>query len=350
MADIFKSQDVNTIQKRLVDYIKQKNNKEESTIEGTFSRDLINANAEEYKNTYHEMDLIRDAAFASTSWGIYLTARCADFGIDRKTAVKAHGEVTITGQPRAWIPARSLFQSLSGLKYYTTEETYIDEEGTVIVPVEAETAGTKYNIEANQITLIPMSIGGVSSVNNEKPMIDGFDEESDESLYQRYSDYIRLPATSGNVYHYNNWTTSVAGVGGCKVTENAYGAGTVGIAVVDSNGNPASADLIQKVKDYIESVRPVGAQVTITTPQTQTIDITVSGLIGGGTEEAFTTSLSAYFRKFGFNMDKVSPAVIAKQLFASGYTDYSSISLNGINDSVILNGKLPIVGAVSLNG
>lgn len=348
MADIFKAQDVNTIQARLVNYIKEHGN-EESVIEGTFKRDLINANAEEYKNTYWEMDLIRDAVFARTSWGDYLTERCSDFGVDRKLAVKAHGEVKVTGQAMAWIPERSLFQSKSGLKFYTTEESYINDDGFAIIPIEAEFEGVDYNLEENQITLIPMSIGGVSTVTNEKPTIDGFDRETDEALYNRYYEYIRLPATSGNVFHYNNWTTSVSGVGGCKVVEEQYGAGTVGIAIVDSNGDKASQDLIDKVKSYIETVRPIGAKVTVTTPDIQTINIVVNGIIGAGTTDAFKTVLSDYFRKFGFRLEKVSSATIAKQLFNAGYTDYDSITLNGKNDSVILNGKLPKIGTVTIN-
>ena len=60
MPDIFGAQDVNTIQQRLVDYIKQ-NGTEESVIEGTFKRDIVNSTSEEFKNVYFEMDMLRDA-------------------------------------------------------------------------------------------------------------------------------------------------------------------------------------------------------------------------------------------------------------------------------------------------
>ena len=120
MPDIFGAQDVNTIQQRLVDYIKQ-NGTEESVIEGTFKRDIVNSTSEEFKNVYFEMDMLRDAFFASTSWGDYLTEKCKDFGIDRKLAAKAKGVVTIKGNAAAWIPKKSLFQSVTGHKFYTTE-------------------------------------------------------------------------------------------------------------------------------------------------------------------------------------------------------------------------------------
>ena len=347
MATLKGLQDVNTIQQRLINTIK---GNPETIIEGSFKRDIINATSEEFKNAYFEIDLVKDSAFAATSWGEYLTAKCSDMGIDRKLAVKAHGEVTVKGNANAWIPAKSLFQSDSGYKCYTTEESFIDDNGTATIPIEAENPGTEYNLEANTITLIPMSIGGVSSVNNNNPTIDGFNEETDEALYQRYSDYIRQPATSGNIFHYNQWATSVSGVGGCRVTELVNGPGTVGVAIVDSNGDKASQDLINKVKAYIELKRPAGAKVIVSTPEILTININVTGLVGTGTEEAFKKLLAEYFRKHGFKLTKVSQADIVKQLFNAGYTDYNSIQINSTNGSVALNGKLPKIGTVVFNG
>lgn len=347
MATLKGLQDVNTIQQRLINTIK---GNPETIIEGSFKRDIINATSEEFKNAYFEIDLVKDSAFAATSWGEYLTAKCSDMGIDRKLAVKAHGEVTVKGNANAWIPAKSLFQSDSGYKFYTTEESFIDDNGTATIPIEAENPGTEYNLEANTITLIPMSIGGVSSVNNPNPTIDGFNEETDEALYQRYSDYIRQPATSGNIFHYNQWATSVSGVGGCRVTELVNGPGTVGVAIVDSNGDKASQDLINKVKAYIELKRPAGAKVIVSTPEILTININVTGLVGTGTEEAFKKLLAEYFRKHGFKLTKVSQADIVKQLFNAGYTDYNSIQINSTNGSVALNGKLPKIGTVVFNG
>ena len=339
MPELKGLQDVNTIQQRLVDKIKEN---PETIIEGSFKRDIINATSEEFKNAYFELDLIKDAVFAGTSWGEYLTAKCSDFGIDRKLAVKAHGEVTVKGTQNAWIPVNSLFQSTSGYKFYTTVESYIGDSGSVIIPIEAEKPGTEYNLEANTITLIPMSIGGVSAVNNDKPTIDGFDEE--------YRDFIRLPATSGNIYHYNLWATSVSGVGGCRIKDLVNGPGTVGVAIVDSNGDKASPDLINKVKAYIELKRPVGAKVIVTTPEIQTINITVNGLTGNGTEALFKEYLVKYFKLHGFKMLKVSQADIVKQLFAAGYTDYNSILINNKSESIELNDKLPKIGTVVLNG
>ena len=92
MAKLKGLQDVNTIQQRLISTIK---GNPETIIEGSFKRDIINATAEEFKNAYFEIDLVKDAAFAATSWGEYLTAKCSDMGIDRKLA-KLPLKVTLT--------------------------------------------------------------------------------------------------------------------------------------------------------------------------------------------------------------------------------------------------------------
>ena len=108
--------------------------------------------------------------------------------------------------------------------------------------------------------------------------------------------------------------------------------------------------MINKVKAYIELKRPVGAKVIVTTPEIQTINITVNGLTGNGTEALFKEYLVKYFKLHGFKMLKVSQADIVKQLFAAGYTDYNSILINNKSESIELNDKLPKIGTVVLNG
>ena len=111
-----------------------------------------------------------------------------------------------------------------------------------------------------------MSIPGISSVTNAQATHDGFDEEDDASLYNRLIFKVRQPATSGNKNEYIQWATSVAGVGKAVVISLWNGNGTVKVLITDTNGNPASADLQKKVAAYIETVRPIGATVTVAAP------------------------------------------------------------------------------------
>ena len=143
MADIFGSQNVNTIQQRLTDYIKQ-HGSEESVIEGTFKRDIINSTSEEFKNVYFEIDMLRDAIFASTSWGDYLTEKCSDFGIDRKLAAKAKG--VRFGREKMAIPDR----------FYELQTRYRD--GCITARAAARELGVAHStfLKWNQLITINM--------------------------------------------------------------------------------------------------------------------------------------------------------------------------------------------------
>lgn len=165
MSNLFDAQTKDVIESRMAQTLHTITEKEQSTMEGTFARDLIDANAVEFESSYAEMAMLRDAAFAETSWGDYLTLRAAEFGIDRKKAVKAKGEVTVTGMAGAYIIRSSLFQTKDGRRFYTLESATIPADASeVTIPVEAADAGATGNVAEGTITEIPYSIPNVSAV------------------------------------------------------------------------------------------------------------------------------------------------------------------------------------------
>nr|UWI22590.1 MAG: baseplate J-like protein [Bacteriophage sp.] len=347
MSDIFAAKTKEEIQQNINNTIKELN-PNISIIEGTFKRDLVNANSVEFEKAYTEIDLLKDASFAATSWGDYLTQKCADYGVDRKLAQYAHGKVTFKGTPRAYIPAKTLVQSTNGLQFYTLVDTAIGDNGEIEADIKAQNTGSIYNVEQNTITIIPMSVGGVNSVTNKEAINNGYDTETDDALYTRYYNKMRYPATSGNKYHYSQWATSVNGVGGCVVYPLKHGAGTVEVSIVNSNGEQAAEDLIETVQKYIDSVKPIGATITVVTPELKEITIKLVNAVDGDIE-LFKTNVQEYFKKQGFTLTKVSKAQIGKLLLNSNYSDYDDILLND-SDSVILDGKLPKLKEVTTNG
>ena len=77
----FEMQYKDEIQERMKEAYKGISGK--TVSEGGFARDVINANSLEFEQTYLEMHLMMEASFADTSWGEYLTRKCAEFGVDR---------------------------------------------------------------------------------------------------------------------------------------------------------------------------------------------------------------------------------------------------------------------------
>jgi uncharacterized phage protein gp47/JayE len=341
----FPSQHKDDIQQRMTAEYEKISDK--SAIEGSFSRDLINANSVEFQNAYAEMDLISQAAFSATSWGDYLTMKAAEYGIDRKTATKAIAEVTVHGNKNTVIPAGSLFQTTDAVQFKTDSQTTTDDNGDANISVTAVETGKTGNVLANTITKIPMSISGISTVTNVAAAHDGYDEETDDELMERYMLKVRTPATSGNTYHYKQWALSIDGVGAVKIIPLWAGPGTVKVIITDSNHHTASSDLIKAVADYIETVRPIGATVTVVSPAPLAINIKadVTGTIN---MVVIKDAINTYFSKA---TDTISLVYIGKLLLDSGLTDYENLTINGDTKAIKLTDEqLPCLGEVILNG
>lgn len=320
-----------------------------SNIEGSFNSDMLTANSLEFEKVYTELSLLKDAAFADTSWGEFLTMRAAEFGVIRKKAVKAIGTLTITGTDNARIPKGSLFATMNDTKFYTIADAIITG-GYCTVAIEAGTAGAAGIVGHDEITQIPMSIPGVTKVTNTDSTQDGYNEESDSELLERYLLKVRTPATSGNKYHYMQWAREVPGVGNAKVFPLWAGAGTVKVIIVDSNNQTASEELIKKVVDHIEENKPIGATVTVTTAKAKNINITAV-VVGSISVDEFKEKTTKYFKTLSLKLDYVARARIGKLLLeCSGVEDYDNLQLNSKSENILLTiEELPTLGEVVLN-
>ena len=321
-----------------------------TTVEGSFNADMLTANSIEFGQAYNEMNLMIEAAFADTAWNDYLTMKATEMGVDRKQATAAVVTLKITGTAGAPIIKNSLFSTPEDLKFYTTVAAVLGSDGTITVKAQCGDTGTAGNVAAGTITKIPYSIPGVTAVTNEVGAVDGYTEETDAQLLARYLLKVRTPATSGNANHYQEWALSVAGVGQAKVYSVWNGNGTVKVIIVDSNNATASSTLVQAVADYIETVRPIGATVTVTSPAPYPIDICVD-IKGVADIDTVKAAVNAYFSAYGFTSTYISYAQIGKILLDSGIiSDYKNLIVCGGTSNVPLTiDQIPICGTVTLN-
>ena len=294
-------------------------------IEGTFEYDMLASNSIEFAKTEVELEQLYKACFADTSWGEYLTMIAEQYGVLRRAATKATGTITLTG--KGIVPTGSLFTTAAGTKFQTLE--YRNVNGTADVPVEAVNAGEAGDVKENTITVIPMSIPGITAVTNAEATSGGYDEEDDEDLLKRYLEKVRLPATSGNKYEYYEWAKSVSGVGDARVQSLWNGPGTVKVIIVDANMQVAPASLIQSVADYIETVRPIGATVTVVSPTP--IPVTITAKISGTLDkEQFLKDVNAYIAGKGMDFRSLSYArCIDILLNQTTVADCADVRLNG---------------------
>lgn len=293
--------------------------------------------------------------FASTSSGTYLDKIASDVGITRKPAVKAQGEVTISGENGTVIEAGTKVAS-DTLVFSTIEEATI-ESGSVRVRIMADVAGSQGNVPPSAINSFPVTISGLNTVTNEQELRGGQEEETDEALRERYFIKVREPATSGNVYHYRRWALEVIGIGGVKVFPLHNGPGTVKLIIVDTKMQQASKDLIEAVKAHIEQVKPIGATVEVVSATNKEISVSAKVKILPSTtlskvQSAFSTALKDYFRCVSFDLDYVSLAKTGNILLSvEGVTDYTELKLNASGANVSLEEtEIPVVSSVAIEG
>lgn len=321
-----------------------------SKFEGTFEYDVFASNAIEFMKTYVELGELYKVAFGDTAYGEFLTRKASDSGVVRKEATKAIGYVTVKGNGE--LPKGSQFATQTGVLFETLDTVIVDKMATV--KVEAVTPGTIGNVTAQAISVIPMSIPGMLSVSNAEPMQDGFEAETDEELRTRYLNHVRNPGTSGNVNHYYEWAMSVAGVGGAKVIPTWNGAGTVKVIIVDTEYKAASTEIVTKVQAYIDTVRPMGAVVTVKTVEPTTINISIHPE-GTFNLDVFKELVKAYFIALeqqvikGNQTVKLSVAKIGSLALDAGAIDYTGLLVNGRSESLTLGvDQLAVLGEVQV--
>ncbi len=317
--------------------------------------------AVELMQAYFNLERVLELGFSETTSGAYLDMRAREHGIERKLQTKAKGKVRVEGSDGTTIPKGSLFATQDGKTYIADEEKIISN-GVVEVAVTASDFGTLYNTASNTVILLPMSISGVTTVTNPLSISDGTNEETDTALLERLLSHVRKPATSGNVYQYQQWAESLAGVGGVKVLPLWDGPGTVKIVIVDENMLPASENLLSSVSKFIEEQRPIGAQVSYLSATGVSIDIIAKITISNGytldeVKNLFNTNLESYLmRDVAFEVDskdvpvQVSIAKIGSILIETeGVEDYSELKINGDTKSVPLGvDEVPMKGSVNL--
>ncbi|WP_277287712.1 baseplate J/gp47 family protein [Veillonella montpellierensis] len=325
-----------------------------TTHEGSFVFDTLSSNAVEFEKSYAEMQLILDAAFPQTSWGEYLTRHAESHGVFRKNATQANVLLTVTGTANAVVPKGSEFGTDANEIFRTTVEINLGETGTGKVLAVSDKKGKSLNVGANTITKIVSDIYEISTVNNEAAAYDGYDEETDAELLDRLLLKVRQPATSGNVYHYEQWAKLVNGVLLVKVIPLWNGPGTVKVIVINNKRESASTELIEKVKAVIAENAPIGATVTVVTPTIFDITVELTVTKGIADIEAIKKALNEEFKKQIFNGTYVSYANIGKAILANqetGVLDYRDLKVN--NDVInidITHEQLPTVKEVIVHG
>ncbi|MBB6214952.1 putative phage protein gp47/JayE [Anaerosolibacter carboniphilus] len=322
--------------------------------------DILRSFAIEGEKIYQNMNLLAEKVDVDKLTGSELERFVSQRkGITRKQATKAKGQLMINGN--GTINIGDLFETPSGIQFRAIETKTILNTG--VVNIEALVAGDVGNVPANQIIQMPVTLSGITSVNNTGATHDGYEAETDTSLRERYYLALKTPATSGNKWHYLQWAKEIAGVGDAKVFPLERGDNTVEIVIIDSNKQPTSESLIEAVQNYIdpgslgkgEGAAPIGAYCYAISAIEKPINISLSVtlLSGYGLEEVQTNienAVDGYLKEIAFKRDFISYAKLGSVILDSeGVEDYSDLVVNGQSDNIPIGVKeVAILGGVTI--
>lgn len=310
--------------------------------EGSVIYDALAPCAFKLAETYYQLNNFLDLVSGDTAVGEFLDRVVADHGITRKPPTYAIRRVGTTGEVKI------------GTRWGLNDTTYKISEliSPNIYKAKCEQLGSIGNTYSGQLENID-NVSGVTATLTDI-ITPGEDEESDDNLRARFYMQIQAPSTSGNADNYKKWALEVPGVGDAKVFPLWNGNGTIKVIVVDENMDLDTA-LPTKVFNYIEAVRPIGATVTVESPEVKTINVLANVILDGSktmdeVKAAFTSALNSYLKEIVFKTYSISYARIGSLLLSTaGVTDYSDLLVNGGTANItLLDTEMPILGTVTL--
>jgi uncharacterized phage protein gp47/JayE len=187
----------------------------------------------------------------------------------RNAAQPAEGSVSFSAAAGAVLDVDVVLQASDGRMYRVTTgiTTALGLNTTTIEAVEPGALG---NADAGlQLTLVQPVAGVTNAFTVIAPGLSGgIEKESIESLRARVIRSYRVIPHGGSADDYETWALEFPGVTRAWCRGNYMGPGTVGVFVMRDNDpaplpNPAQ---LQEIKDYIEPLRPVTAELYVRAP------------------------------------------------------------------------------------
>ncbi|PHJ81967.1 hypothetical protein VF14_18370 [Nostoc linckia z18] len=201
------------------------------------------------------------------------------WGVSRRAASYAAGNVTFAGANGSVIPAGTRLQRADEAEYATNADATISS-GTATAAVTAIDAGLAGNTQAGVSLQLSSPIAGVTTNATVAAggLTNGLDVEGDDLYRERILGRIQEPPHGGASFDYVAWALEISGVTRAWVYPNNTGPGTVGVTFVtddDPGGIIPDSDKVDEVQAYIDARRPVTADVTVFAPVAVALNFTI---------------------------------------------------------------------------
>lgn len=230
-----------------------------------------------------------------------------EFNIPQLPSAPAGGNVTFVSTDAITVATSATIQRADGVAYLVTAGGVLATAGTLQVPVTAAADGALSNSEAGTPLTALSGVTGPGDFTisvGAGDITQGADVEGPESYRQRILFRKRNPPQGGAPSDYVIWAKQISGVSRVFVERLWAGSGTVRVFIfmdgLYPNGIP-DATAIERAQEYIESVAPSSAAITVAAGSPVTIDVTVANLAPNttDTQEAILNELRAAFLRLG---------------------------------------------------
>ena len=207
------------------------------------------------------------------------------------------------------------------------------------------------------------------------------DVESDDHLRARLLSSQSWNAYGGNVADYLDMTSKIDEVGAAQIYPTWNGGGTVKVVILNNDLMPASASLVQKVKNTLDpedkqaegyGLAPIDHAVTVTAPEILKVDVSIQLQLTNqankvAVEKGIKDMLNELFSELrkdwntinatvgrGYSLSIYRSRILSKIMLIDGVADSQFPKLNGEDKDIHLIfsnevSQLPILGEVTIS-
>lgn len=318
--------------------------------------------------------------YIKTASGEFLDYRAIEHGTSRYPATQTEAKAKVLNdkkEPLDNVQIGDKFASIgdSPIFYAVTK---INDDLTV--ELTAEVKGSSANSYIGQI--LPVTPNDLLSwAEITEITAPARDVESDDHLRARLLSSQSWIAYGGNVADYLDMTSKIDEVGAAQIYPTWNGGGTVKVVILNNDLMPASASLVQKVKNTLDpedkqaegyGLAPIDHAVTVTAPEELIVNVDISVKLDDTkvtryVKDSITKAVEGYFQSLrkdwadinqklgrGYQETIYRSKILSQVMLTEGVVNAKLPPLNGRDadiDLVFTNSKsqLPVVGTVTIN-
>ena len=318
--------------------------------------------------------------YIKTASGEFLDYRAIEHGTSRYPATQTEAKAKVLNdkkEPLDNVQIGDKFASIgdSPIFYVVTK---INSDLTI--ELTAETAGSSANSYIGQV--LPVTPNDLLSwAEITEITAPARDVESDDHLRARLLSSQSWIAYGGNVADYLYMTSKIDEVGAAQIYPTWNGGGTVKVVILNNDLMPASASLVQKVKNTLDpedkqaegyGLAPIDHSVTVTAPEKLIVNVDISVKLDDTkvtryVKDSITKAVEGYFQSLredwadinqklgrGYQETIYRSKILSQVMLTEGVVNAKLPSLNGKDADIDLifnneKSQLPVVGTVTIN-